>query len=426
MRRLVLTACAAALAAALPLLPAGAADSNTGALDTAYGAQGVRPLPLAGRILSGTVLAHQGRQTVVASTWARPDPTADVDDSGVVVQRLSARGDVDRSFGTQGRRVLDLPEPASLTDLAVLPDGDLVLLVLFPSTRSDVSQRFGLLRLLRNGDRDASFGTRGLVMGSGGLQDATPAALVPTADGGVLVGLTDGDPDSDLLVASYDASGTLQPSYGVGGVARIDAGGAERLRDLLPAAGGAVVAVGTTARSGQERVVLGKLTPAGRPDTTFGTGGTTAFSVGGQVVNVTEAALAGRSLVVAGQLGTGPATYSSFVAGLTASGQLRPAFGSNGLLHLDEPGFDAAVRPLLTGRGTLLFGQRLGDSAHDGRLWEVDATTGAPVKTFGSGGAVELGSAEVSDLVNDSAGVLLALLPSSGSGPRPPGVQRRL
>ena len=129
-------------------------------------------------------------------------------------------GDVDTSFGG-GINVI----PVGLTDdsdarVAVQSDGK-VLVTGFAVPTAASGTEFFLLRTLRDGGLDASFGTGGKVytgFNNGAASDEAQAVAVQ-ADGKILVaGASDqGATGYDFALARYNADGSLDASFGTGG-----------------------------------------------------------------------------------------------------------------------------------------------------------------------------------------------------------------
>ena len=101
---------------------------------------------------------------------------------------------------------------------------------------------------------------------------ATPSVLTAT-DGGLFVQTTAGSPEAPRdAIARLTPSGTLDPSFGSGGVVEI-AGQSVRAIALTPA-GGVVVAGSVAAGQNELHLALTRLTAAGVPDKSFGGDGT--------------------------------------------------------------------------------------------------------------------------------------------------------
>jgi uncharacterized delta-60 repeat protein len=83
------------------------------------------------------------------------------------------------------------------------------------------------LRYRKNGELDTSFGTGGIVTTRLGLTLSQANAVVIQPDGKIVVGgfSMEVGRDRDFLVARYNADGSLDSTFGDGGVALTDLGG---------------------------------------------------------------------------------------------------------------------------------------------------------------------------------------------------------
>jgi uncharacterized delta-60 repeat protein len=99
-----------------------------------------------------------------------------------------------------------------------------------------------------------------------------------TVDGRILVGgalaRAPGSTAKNAVVARFLPTGTLDPTFGSGGVASVAAGSEARVHDLVTVSGGRVVGVGLSVGRDYDTLVW-RLTPLGAPDPTFGTNGLT-------------------------------------------------------------------------------------------------------------------------------------------------------
>ena len=187
------------------------------------------------------------------------------------VARFLADGRPDRTFGRGG---LVVPRFAGATDseaargVVVLPDGSVVVA---GHTVRNGSAPF-LVRLTRDGRLDRSFGTVG-VPGVNGMF----FGLTRTPDGGfVAVGdaSVPGQARSTAAVVRFRRDGRLDTAFGRRGVVSPDFGGHAAALAAVAGRDGRILVVGNAQRATYD-VVLMRLTAAGRPDASFGTGGVT-------------------------------------------------------------------------------------------------------------------------------------------------------
>jgi len=285
-------------------VPALLRFQSNGNLDTSFGVNGVAVLPNSFGAYSAVALQPDGK--ILAGTSAG-GPNSEVD-------RFTAAGHLDSSFGNQGRVSFQL---SSFSGLALQPDGRILAAV-----QSFVVPENQVVRLLANGSTDTSFGTSGFAFppgGSGPLEVLTNGDILVfgglvsrltssgaldtqfgvsaqllaqnsghalAADGDILVSGTlvhdPAVPSEGLAAFSYLGVGMGDPAFGKnGGVSTPFAG-----FPSITAAGmglesnGDIVELGALANGSLGAFGLVRYTPQGQLDSSFGTGGTVTTSFG--------------------------------------------------------------------------------------------------------------------------------------------------
>jgi uncharacterized delta-60 repeat protein len=140
---------------------------------------------------------------------------------------LAAAGDLDPTFGSDGRVQTEIGERAVVRDLVALPDGKLVAAGDMSTVRD---LRGALVRYNPGGSLDRSFGGDGKVTtdfaattGSRGAEAGGRALLLQPDGKLVAAGFADlGNGgrefhDSDFALARYEPDGALDRSFGTGG-----------------------------------------------------------------------------------------------------------------------------------------------------------------------------------------------------------------
>jgi uncharacterized delta-60 repeat protein len=243
------------------------------------------------------------------------------------------------------------------------------------------------------GDLDRDFGAGGRLTATVGLRSASvPAgAAVLQADGRLLIGGPGGvsyggfGPSRPVpIVARYLANGSLDPSFGEGGIATLPM--LSRVYDLaITGSGDIVVAGGSEDASGFDALVV-RLSPGGSVDPDFGAGGTATLA--GFSISVDSVAIQPDGRIIAGE------TYGG-LARLNSDGTLDQSFGNGGYLASAPPAKEVAIQA----DGGIVAGGTTSRSC--GRLCSESGivigrfdSNGTPDQTFGSGGSfVRFGSA---------------------------------
>jgi uncharacterized delta-60 repeat protein len=203
--------------------------------------------------------------------------------------RLNADGSLDTTFGSGGRVVIDFAEdpvaaPRSdfINDLIIQPDGKLIALG-GSSNVVDFVSKAALARFNADGSLDTSFGSDGrLLLGLGVDTAISTPTLQP--DGRLLAVITNFDIEFRSFLARFNTDGSLDASFGSGGLAQITLSG------FFFASGLAVQSDGKLVLAGEVFVPvlnnnlfsLARFNADGSVDTGFGSGGQVLTSFDGR------------------------------------------------------------------------------------------------------------------------------------------------
>jgi uncharacterized delta-60 repeat protein len=325
-----------------------------GSLDTSFGTGGLASLPsnTAHFEMTGVTVLTDGRIAVTGHAMgSAPD---------MAVAIYMANGQVDPSFNGGKARTIDFGGGVeSAYALHVQPDGKLLV-------GGDVVNYTGngmvLARLNANGTLDTSFGQAGKVMTEVGNYHANINAIRVQGDGKIVVagytaiGHEQGTSvtyEHDFALVRYNANGSRDTSFGVGGKVTTDFGASDVAFDLVILPDGRIVAGGSSGNDWS----LARYLPNGTLDTSFGGDGrvTTDLGLGpysGDVLSglmllddgTLVAAGNGYHYVVLGQFrpdGTldatlkGPLAQGQHIVGTANADQLGGTSGPDTLAGLD-------------------------------------------------------------------------------------------
>ncbi|GEM_PF-1022297 len=306
-------------------------------------------------------------------------------------QAYAAPGDLDPSFGTGGTtRIHRVGTVETANAMVMQPDGKLIV-----AGDADTSSGFTLARYNPNGSLDPTFGSAGIVATDVGDGEEI-AALVLQPDGKLVAGgFTENAGLRNFALARYNPNGSLDPTFGTGGVVTTDFGGEDAGRALVLQPDGKLVVAGWTDAAGfRSDFALARYNPNGSLDPTFGTGGVVTTDFGGEDAGRALVLQPDGKLVAAGYSYAG-GTYDFALARYNPNGSLDPTFGTGGLVRTDLGIFDMAWALVLQPDGKLVVAGSTEGNNQDVFALARYNSNGSLDSTFGVGGvAIDIGAGE--------------------------------
>src|SRR5438874_3729611 len=256
------------------LMASATSSAAPGSLDTTFGTGGKVTTSFSGSAdMNALVVQPDGK--LVAAGWVFNGVRWDV-----ALARYNTDGSLDTTFGTGGKIVTAIrTDGTGASALVLQPDGKLVAA---GTTTSDGSTYdFTVVRYNTNGSLDTTFGTGGEVTTPIGTGDNGVSALVRQSDGKlVAAGYASVSGTYDLALVRYNTDGSLDSTFGTGGKVTTPVGSAgDYVNALVFQSDGKLVAAGNTEASTRDFVVV-RYNATGTLDTTFGTGGKVTTAVG--------------------------------------------------------------------------------------------------------------------------------------------------
>jgi uncharacterized delta-60 repeat protein len=278
-----------------------------GTLDADFGTDGVLTTDIAGGPDGAQAVAIQADGAIVVAGNA--GNAGNDNDFGVV--RYLADGTLDPAFGNGGKVTTNI---AGMTDLgqalAITAEGMIVVagrVAIDGGAPSD----FGLVRYLADGTPDPAFGNGGIVQTDfASDSDDNPFAVVSDGSTIVVGGYSfGGATGSDFALARYAANGTLDPSFGNGGLVTTDFGIGEDYGHALAVGPGGVIAMAGQATSATiQDLAIARYSATGVLDTTLGANGLVTVDFYGSGDLGRAVAFVGTSVLAAGYTANGSTT----------------------------------------------------------------------------------------------------------------------
>lgn len=402
---------------ALLLVAAGIADAAPGDLDPAFGIAGRVFIDIENQFEAATSIVQQRDGKLLIGRWVYYWPSAE----DFSVMRLQADGMLDSSFSGDGRAFVTLPGSLRGITRAVLELADGKIIAVGRVTdENGLGVIYGLVRYTATGAADSTFGTGGVVSGNFGATQAAIDAVVEQADGRLVVagGVSATASASDTVLARFNADGSLDPSFGAAGILRVDfsrAGKDDIARALVLQGDGKLVAAGyAVAASGASKLALLRVTPDGSLDPTFGQGGLAEVDLPGASPS-SKLGLQLQSdgmLVVGGQsMNDAAGDCSAVVARIGTDGNPDPTFNGSGVVRwsLGSCAFAGAASIVAEPGGAIVFGS-VGTQIADARVTRL-TSNGEVDDAFGVNGSaiVDLASGSAASYADPDVGINLAL-----------------
>jgi uncharacterized delta-60 repeat protein len=292
-------------------------------------------------------------------------------EQAVAIIRYTASGVPDPSFGPGGNGVVVTQlgagtSPRSmpyLNGLAVLPDGRIVI----SSSASDASRRDQVVvaRYTAAGVLDPSGGIYRQQLGLGPSPHSRGTGLAVMGDGRLIVAgaATDSSGMDEALALRLTSAGQPDLSFGSGGIQRHQYG--KRMSGFnavtVLADGSSVFGGDADDTNGDDAFLIARLTPGGQVDSSFGSGGGTISQIGQQsTANSSFGYLVrrhGSGFLVVGSAADAGGNSQFAMERFTGAGAVDVSFGSSGrvLRQLSPVGNSIAYGAVVQPNGTIVL-----------------------------------------------------------------------
>jgi uncharacterized delta-60 repeat protein len=295
-----------------------------GDVDLSFGAEGKLVTEVGEHSAEARALALQpDGKIVVAGTWYSQQANSSYGEFTLV--RYQPDGHVDQSFGQAGKVMTRIGDGLALASaLAVQRDRKIVVAGTF-------NDKFVVVRYQPNGALDPHFGSAGKVITPVGVSGGA-AALAFQPDGKIVVA---GSGDNNFALIRYQADGHLDPSFGNGGLVTTEVGEWSGAAALALRPDGKIVVAGSTDGS----IALIRYQADGHLDPSFGDGGTVITHPDRESYARAVAVQRDGKIIVAGDVSSsgyipdmGIGSYDGVVVQYQANGTVDPQFGTEGVV----------------------------------------------------------------------------------------------
>jgi uncharacterized delta-60 repeat protein len=323
--------------------------TSSGSLDSTFGSGGIVTTQTGKFRSQGMAVAVQGDGKIVAAGYAYNSYSSKYGyNYAITMVRYNSDGSLDQTFGGHkggGIVATDItPNIDVPSGVALQPDGKIVVVghagegILGAITPTPLE--LVVLRYDTNGSLDSTFGTGGIAaLRQGVVESGSSVAVQP--DGSIVAGAYQGNVASQAgaAVVRFTAAGQLDSTFGSGGIATFTLAGATNYgTPSVAVQSGNIVALGTASYSSGNQIYLTRFTTTGQLDTSFGSSGFVTNSAFSSTAATGAVQVAGNGdLLVAGTStsATPTGTPDFALAAYLPTGALDTTFGTNGVTTTD-------------------------------------------------------------------------------------------
>jgi uncharacterized delta-60 repeat protein len=256
--------------------------NTDGSLDTTFGVGGKVVTDLGTSYEYANAVAVQADGKIIA---AGKIVNGDIANANFAMVRYDEDGEVDTDFGNNGIANSSVRDEDEATGIIIMPDGKIVLGGFAAVTAKG---DYAMVRFLEDGTEDKSFGVGGKVvtdLEGVGHSDLQTCMLLDN-DGKILLGGAANynffEGVSYMGVVRYDSEGSLDPSFGTGGIYILQLGSISEVAAMAQQPDGKYLLAG---RSNGVNItnqwILARIKNEGGLDSIFGNNGIVATNVSG-------------------------------------------------------------------------------------------------------------------------------------------------
>jgi len=287
----------------------------------------------------GSVLQSDGKIVVVGKQYNG------INDD-VLIQRYTADGSLDTGFANNGTLVFDSGDHEIAYDVALQNDAKIILVGYIDEFDAG-NENILIIRLDTDGTYDSTFGGDGIVTTNVSEYGEYGYAIALHSDGKIVIAgeVSIGGTDVQALIARYNSDGTLDNTFGTGGLTTFDGIGWDIAYDVTIQPDGKIIMTGSTSEAAYPDVALTdllllRLSTNGTLDDTFGINGAVTYDSiyeSGRAVRVQND---GKIVVAGTRWSYSSIENAALLIRYNSDGSMDNTFGENGvLIYKKEFGF---------------------------------------------------------------------------------------
>jgi uncharacterized delta-60 repeat protein len=321
--------------------------NSDGSLDNSFGNGGVATSTLSNVFNTsgpvGLVLQTNGKIVIVGTKHISSTLEA------IVLARYTIAGSLDSTFGSGGVVTTTIPHRSSVFFIANAIQTDGKIIVAGSSEQGD-HEDFTLARYTINGALDSMFGNSGIVTTSVVGAKTRGYDVVLQSDGKIVVaGSLDASGSIAFALARYSITGTLDSSFGQGGVVTTSIDSSAELDAVVIQPDDKIIAVGSSTTGSIYTFALARYNTNGGLDNSFGSSGIVTTTINGYGDGNNIALLPDGKIIAVGSGKTDTNLSTFALARYHDDGNLDNDFGNGGIVAVPisngETAWNLAIQP---------------------------------------------------------------------------------
>lgn len=319
-----------------------------------------------------------------------------VSNRNILLVRVNSDGTIDNTFGTNGKFYLHIKylENFYSAQKITLQEDDKILISGYADFFNSYYYDFYVLKLNTDGSVDSSFGENGITIVDFGYRDFGRSLALNTDGSIILTGYihdVDNQHDTRFAICKLKSNGSLDSSFGVNGKSVKDVDG--NLNAFLSAilADGRILVCGNynTGITEISNIVLLRLFPNGKVDSSFGKDGIVLSGFNSQYSNVRTMEVQKNGQILLAGHDSFP-DKDAVMMRLNKDGSKDRSFGHNGVVSLTSPVGNNTINDLIVQEDNkiLVSGSNMNSHNNPGFLLNRYNQNGSLDLTFGTGGVL--------------------------------------
>jgi uncharacterized delta-60 repeat protein len=248
--------------------------SQPGMLDLTFAGSGIATYSINGGDDQASSIAIQSDGNIVATGWTNDGAKFDF-----AIIRLKPNGLLDNTFGIGGMVTTSIgSDNAEANDISIQNDGKLVV---SGTSYNGSDKDFAIVRYNSDGTLDNSFGTGGIVRSQIGNYDDIAYSNTIQSDGKIIIGGTAKNASFfNFAIARYNTNGSIDSSFGNSGKVVFGTSINNVIRDIAIQNDGKIIAAGEIYGVNSRDFAVIRLTTNGLFDSSFNNNGIIIYDLG--------------------------------------------------------------------------------------------------------------------------------------------------